>query len=169
MYDIIASHGMTVATYALIALAAGLGWIVKQIVSDVRVRTFLAKLGLHVKAACLEVAQTYTDEIRKASADGTLTDEEKAAAKALAMSKLRARLGWKGLLEVAKVLGIGGFFGWLGAKIGWAPAAKIGEQVDAFLAGEIESALAQLKADGLVASSSSGGADPFALEPGAPR
>lgn len=56
--------------------------------------------------AVREVAQLYVDEVRKARADGFLSDDEKAAAKAKALAKAKELLGASGLALIKAAFGV---------------------------------------------------------------
>lgn len=64
-----------------------------------------------------DVEATYVAELEAANADGVITAEEKAAAKAKAMAALKSYLGKKGLSELAALLGADSLDGFLGASI----------------------------------------------------
>lgn len=70
------------------------------------VQSMLARLIHEADAAVREVAQTYTDELVKASIDGSLTDEEKREARRRAVATLKANLGTKGWHRLMRILGI---------------------------------------------------------------
>ena len=61
-----------------------------------------------VMNAVREVSQTYVDTIRKARADGVLTDEEKAKAKQDAMKRAKELLGASGMALLKAAFGIKG-------------------------------------------------------------
>lgn len=94
----------------LIALLSWLAvWLAKMIQSKTQnsyLRGALIRLDDAIFTAVKGVTQTYVDAIKAASEDGTLTDNEKALAKAAAVSDARLLLGPKGLAALVKVLGI---------------------------------------------------------------
>lgn len=57
-----------------------------------------------VGAAVVEVAETYTEELKKANADGKLTDEEKKIARERAL-EIAKQLGAKSGLNVVNLIG----------------------------------------------------------------
>lgn len=65
----------------------------------------------------LEVAQTYTDGLKAAAADGTFTAHERAHAKAMALSKLKSNLGKRGPDRIERILGIESIDGWLATRV----------------------------------------------------
>jgi hypothetical protein len=112
-------------------LVALLAWLTTWVTSLIRAKvknTYLEGVLVRTNDAVLTavkmVAQTYVDEVRKAAADGALTDAEKAAAKQKAVAAAKAYLGPQGLDSLVKILGLDG------------------GSLDAYLAGKIEAAVA---------------------------
>jgi hypothetical protein len=113
----------TVLTVGLPWLGATIGkWVVAKTKSEVagRATDFAFEI-------VQEINQTVAAKIREASADGVITDAEKAQIKDAALSVFKSRLGTKGIAEIKGVLGI-------------EPSA-----LDGFLGGLIESAVHKLK------------------------
>ena len=118
MEDILV-HGQSVIYWALTALGLALAKYCWSRVSNDWVRAFLGRVYDEVNDAVREVYQTYVDAIRAKSADGTLTDAEKAEAKAMAVATAKANLGTKGLRRCMKMLGLKPeqLDSWLGTKV----------------------------------------------------
>lgn len=66
----------------------------------------LTRLDDAVVNAVKFVQQTVVDAIRDANKDGVITDVEKANIKQKAIDAVKSYLGKKGLLEIAKILGL---------------------------------------------------------------
>lgn len=108
------------------AVVAFLGWASIRLANWLKAKTkneylsgALVRLNDAVFSAVKEVEQTVVGAIRRAKADGKITDEEKAEIKAKAIAAVKSYLGAKGLLELAKVLGLDGaaLDALIGAKI----------------------------------------------------
>lgn len=106
--------GITVITMVFGAIGAVLA---RFHIQSAWLAGFLGRLLVEAKAATLEVSQTYTDAIKLASADGDLTDAEKAEAKRLALVTLKSNLGQKGLDRVKRILGIDSVDAWLSTHL----------------------------------------------------
>ncbi len=59
-----------------------------------------------LQAAVVSVGQTYVSAIKDASADGTLTPEEKRLARDMAIAKAKENIGPEGLRKLARILGV---------------------------------------------------------------
>lgn len=122
LVDFLSSPTGVVVLHWLVG-ASAFGWLLGKLlaryISNKTLRDLLTRLGWEVRAVVLEVHQTWAEDIKKGKADGKLTEEEKAHAKALALSKLKENLGKKGIARLAKVLGlhIDALDSWLGNKI----------------------------------------------------
>ncbi len=92
---VLAALGTLLSTYGVARLRAGY------------LRDLVARAWFEIQGAVLEVSQTFVDAIKAASKDGTLTEEEKAVAK--------ANIGRKGLARLARVLGVD-IESWLASK-----------------------------------------------------
>lgn len=90
----------TVVLLPLLARAVN-SWTKNQMVRGV-----LERLGVAVRAAVLEIGQTYADDAKKGQADGKWTAEEQKRARDMAIEAARDYLGPKGIRELVKVLGI---------------------------------------------------------------
>lgn len=98
------------------------GALVARLVVSIKsgyVQGVVQRAYAEVRDAVLMVHQTYVSEITAGKADGTLTDEEKAKAKADAIAAAKSYIGVKGLEALGRVLGldVSGVEGWLGGKV----------------------------------------------------
>lgn len=91
---------------ALAWLAAKGAQLISAKVQNEYLRGVLVRLDDAVFAAVREVQQVTVDAIKSGSADGTLTPEERDRVKQAALDSVKSHLGMKGLLELAKVLGL---------------------------------------------------------------
>lgn len=115
-------------------LTAGITWAGAKLVSLINAKTkneylkgALVRAEQAVQTAVLEVKQTYVDAIKEASADGTLTPQEAAAARMKALDKAKSYLGTSGLAMLINVLGMDS------------------SMLDSFIGGKIEAAVASGK------------------------
>ena len=104
-------------------------------------RTIVQRAYAEIVDAVLEVWQTYVSDLRKGRADGVLTDEERATAKARALAVARQNLGAKGLTRLARALGFGSLLG------------VDDDATSKWLATKVETAVAGLKSAGLMTGS----------------
>ena len=91
------------------------------------------RLSMLAEAIVRDLEVTLKPELAKATADGRLTADEFAKLKAIAVQRLKATLGDKGVEEVQGVLGIAA-----GAAV---------DSVNRHLSGVIEGAVVRVKAD----------------------
>jgi len=99
-------HGDQFLTWGLVTLASvGVAFLLKQIKSD-KVREIVGRALHEVGAAVWEVKQTYVDELKAASLDGKLTDEEKKAAMDKAIAIAKTNIGMKGLDRLGRILNL---------------------------------------------------------------
>jgi hypothetical protein len=68
----------------------------------------LVRVDDAVFTAVKDLQQTVVEQIKAASADGKITDDEKKQIKEKALAAVKSHLGTKGLAEAASVLGLGG-------------------------------------------------------------
>lgn len=115
MTDLFATYGPDAVAWVLAALGALLAKYVWQKMAAGYLADAAQRAWVEVQGAVLEVSQTYADAIRKGRADGSLTDKEKAEAKALAIGIAKSNIGTKGLARLARVLGVN-VDGWLASK-----------------------------------------------------
>jgi hypothetical protein len=94
-------------------LLAALSWLSLQIATFIkarvrseRLRGVLERVDDAVFVAVREVEQVFVSSLKSASADGALTPDERKSAKEAAVAAARSYLGAKGLVELARVLGI---------------------------------------------------------------
>lgn len=125
-----------VAPVLFTGLAMLLGWVLTQLGRKLGAQAGESKLAavgtrftLFAQAVVADLEATLKPELAKATADGELTQAEIAHLRTIALARLKALAGEKGLGELQAVIGIA------------AP------QVDAFLSGLIERAVATLPRD----------------------
>lgn len=114
-----ASEGSTVLYWVLAAVGALVSRFVLGLIKSQRVKLYVGRALTEVGDAVLDVCKTYVEAIKEARADGKLTDEEKAAAKKLAVDTAKRNIGRDGLERLAKVLGFDAatLDQWLGTKV----------------------------------------------------
>jgi len=91
---------------ALAWLAAKGAQLISAKVQNEYLRGVLVRLDDAVFVAIREVEQVTVEAIKSASADGTLTSEEREKVKQAALDSVKSHLGMKGLAELARVLGL---------------------------------------------------------------
>lgn len=117
LITLFSDHGVDALAWILSALAAlGVKYAWGKIKND-WARGVLDRAYAEIKAAVLEVAQVYADEIKDARADGKLTADERDDAKLKALTIAKANIGTKGLARLARVLGITSLDHWLANKV----------------------------------------------------
>lgn len=87
----------------LTALVFIIGWAMREAAKRAQNRDTLLEVVDNVEAAVRATKQTYVDAIKKASADGNLTDLEKAQAFALTKDTVMKTLGPVGLDAVKRL------------------------------------------------------------------
>jgi hypothetical protein len=101
--DLIQQYGTDVLGTAFAVLL----WLVGRTLSNhTFLKTMMERIVIEARAVVLEVEQTYVDGLAKGRADGELTSEEKAMARATALAALRANLGKKGLARLGRIVGL---------------------------------------------------------------
>lgn len=110
-------HGDDAITWVAVALAALVAKYVIAKIDNETVRKYVGRAWTEVKSAVAEVYQTYVAELKAASADGKLTDEEKAEAKKKAIALAKSNIGKKGLARLVRILGIDALDDWLGTQV----------------------------------------------------
>ena len=93
---------------ALTWAAAKLAQLIRAKVQNEYLKGVLVRLDDAVFTAVKDLQQTVVEQIKAASADGKITDEEKKQIKDKALAAVKSHLGTKGLAEAASVLGLGG-------------------------------------------------------------
>jgi hypothetical protein len=106
--QIIATYGESLATLIVSILGAIMTRFVWGKIQTDWARRLLERVYAEVIDAVLIVWQTYVSEIKAGSADGKLTDAERAEAKRRAVDTVVKNLGTSGLQRLAKILGFGG-------------------------------------------------------------
>lgn len=91
----------------------GLGYVSKLLADLIKAKTkneylsgVLVRLNTAVMDAVKAIEQSVVEEIKRASADGMITDAERLSIKQTALNSVKAYLGVKGLNEVGRVLGL---------------------------------------------------------------
>lgn len=120
-------------------LVTSLIWKVVSSVRNEYAKGVIQRAFTEVKSAVLAVHQTYVSEISIARADGKLTEAEKDLAKDMAVNEVKAYLGWRGLKALGRVLGLDA------------------SMLDSWLDGKVETAVAELKAGGMLPRGPSAG------------
>lgn len=112
----ILAHGDKFLMWALVFVGGLAASLILKMLKDGTAKQIVERALTEVGHAVLAVAQTYVSAIKEASADGILTAQEKAEAKAKAIALAKQNIGKEGLLKLAKILGVD-LDGWLGTKI----------------------------------------------------
>lgn len=119
VYSLVADYGPTVVAgvFTVIATVFALIWKKQSWARDMVVR-----VGVEVKAAVLEVEQTYIDELKKAKDPASeggveITKAEAVRAKDLAIAAVKRNIGIEGLRRLARILGITALDQWLGTHV----------------------------------------------------
>ena len=93
---------------ALTWAAAKLAQLIRAKVQNEYLKGVLVRVDDAVFTAVKNLQQTVVEQIKAASADGKITDDEKKQIKEKALAAVRSHLGTKGLTEAAAILGLGG-------------------------------------------------------------
>jgi hypothetical protein len=112
------SEWWNVASQAILALSpvllAALSWLSLQAAGLIKTRTkhenvkgTLLRLDDAVFVAVRQIQQVIVEQLKAASADGTLTAEERDQVKTATLDAVRSYVGPKGVLEICKILGLG--------------------------------------------------------------
>ena len=89
----------------------------RGLIKNTKINDIVGRALGEVRDAVREVYQTVVADLKAKSADGKLTDKEKADAKALAIKLVRENIGMKGLAALMRVLGLDDVDSWLGTKV----------------------------------------------------
>jgi len=111
------SEWWNVASQAILALSpvllAALSWLSLQAagliqakVKHENVRGTLLRLDDAVFVAVRQIQQVIVDQLKAASADGTLTADERRQVKVATLEAIRSYMGPKGILEICRILGL---------------------------------------------------------------
>jgi hypothetical protein len=93
---------------ALTWAAAKLAQLIRAKVQNEYLKGVLVRLDDAVFTAVKDIEQSVVEQIKEASADGKITDDEKKRIKEKALASVKSHLGTKGLAEVARILGLDG-------------------------------------------------------------
>ena len=132
---------------ALTWAAAKLAQLIRAKVQNEYLKGVLVRVDDAVFTAVKDLQQTVVEQIKAASADGKITDDEKKQIKEKALGAIRSHLGTKGLTEAANVLGLGG-----GA-------------LEGLLSSKVEAAVHDLRRATPVMSGAANGGSPSPLAP----
>lgn len=113
MYEFIAEQGYAVLSWVLAIVGTLLTRYVWRRIGNDYARGVVSRAYEEVRSAVLEVAQTYTSELKAGRADGRLTESEKTEAKQRAIARAKSNIGRKGLERLARVLDLESVEGWL--------------------------------------------------------
>lgn len=113
------ASGDTILFWVLATVGALIARLVIAQIGNATAAKYVGRALTEVGDAVLDTAKTYVEAIKKAAADGTLTAEEKAEAKARAIATAKANIGPAGLKRLANILGLdlAGLDKWLGTKV----------------------------------------------------
>lgn len=119
MSELLAEWGPRAVLFLFSGVAMLLTRYVYGLLKSEYVKRVISRALNEIQAAVMEVAQTYSDAIKKGRDDGKLTEEEKAKARSLAMTIARENIGLKGIRRLVRI-----FAGdrididkWLGNKV----------------------------------------------------
>lgn len=138
MLEFVATNAESMVAWVLGLVALLLTKYVWRSIGHQTARVILQRAWNEVADAVLETWQTYTSELKRARADGLLTETEKREAKRRAVEIAKSNIGVKGLKRLANVLGFSRFFG------------EADEKVSAWIESKTEVALAGLKSSGVL-------------------
>jgi hypothetical protein len=134
IWSAVVSYGPIVVTWALAALGLVGAWVLAKLGAAASTRSLFAELALHARDVVVAVTQVYVDQIKRARADGVLTEDEKATARAMAIAALKERL------SLRKLVALGG--GWLTKLFA---GSKWASKVESILGNAIETAVGDSK------------------------
>lgn len=114
-------HGDSAIMWVGTFVATLIATYVIALIHSERVRKYVGRAWVEVRAAVSEVYQTYVSALKEGAADGKLTDDEKAEAKRRAIAIAKGNIGKKGLDRLMRILGLpsaaDGLDGWLGTHV----------------------------------------------------
>ncbi len=134
---------------ALTWAAAKLAQLIRAKVQNEYLKGVLVRLDDAVFTAVKDMQQTVVEQIKAASADGKITDDEKKQIKEKALAAVKSHLGTKGLAEAAAILGLGG------------------SALEGLLSSKVEAAVHDLRRTAPAMTAHGGGASPLAPAPAA--
>ena len=101
----LAELGNTVLPWVATLVVGILGKYVWAKIGSDRIRGILDRATQEIFDAVVEVNQAYVSGIRKGREDGSLTQDEKDAARKMALDVAKSNLGPKGFMRLSRVLG----------------------------------------------------------------
>jgi Sec-independent protein translocase protein TatA len=155
MEDLIYSvltHGDHVLFWVLAVVGAFVARLVLGQIKAGKIQQVVGRALREVGDAVMMVGKTYVEALKAASADGTLTDAEKAEAKARAIAAAKKNIGVDGLKALGRILGLGdgddSLTHWLETKVESA-VASVGPKVvsTTLVAGEVSKTTTEVSAD----------------------
>lgn len=96
----------SLALFLLSLVGLALRQFVTTRIHNLKLRTSLTRLADATITAVRSVAQSYADDLKEASKDGRLTNDERRYARDMALRKLKQLLGDAGVKEVQEVFGL---------------------------------------------------------------
>jgi len=102
--EILSAVGLALLGAVGVALRA---WLAEKVKSEL-LKGGLLRVTDAALTAVQSVAQSYSDDLKAASADGKLTADERQAARDQALQRMKHLLGEAGLSEVQRVFGVYG-------------------------------------------------------------
>lgn len=103
--DLISAAALAALALIAVVLAFGVNWLKAKTGSELLAR-ILRGITTAARIAVQEVWVTYVKALKEASADGTLTDDEKLEARARAIALVKSFLGAKGIALLLRETGI---------------------------------------------------------------
>jgi hypothetical protein len=116
MSELVITYGDKATQLAFVVINALLVRFIFSMIDSTIIRRYVDALWDEIRAAVLEVEQTYVSALKLANGDGVLTNAEKAEAKRMAIKIAKANFGAKGLARLARAFGMD-MDGWIGNKI----------------------------------------------------
>ncbi len=136
---------------ALTWAAAKLAQLIRAKIQNEYLKGVLVRIDDAVFTAVKDLQQTVIEQLKAASADGKLTDDEQKQLKEKALAAVKSHLGTKGIAEAAAILGLGG------------------SALDGLLSSKVEGAVHDLRrtASAMNGATHGGAASPLAPAPAA--
>ena len=106
MLHLIAEHGEAIVSLVVTVLGTIMSRFFWSKLKGDRARNVLQRAYAEVMDAVLLVSQTYVSEIKRHSADGVLTEDERHEARRRAVETVLKNLGETGVARLGRVLGL---------------------------------------------------------------
>lgn len=118
VWDLLVEYGPKVLVWVLAAIGGLIARHVATLTKKVWAQGIISRAWAEIRDAVEEVSQVYVDAIRKARADGKLTEEEKEEAKRMAIESFKSNFGGEEALKrLARALGIADAMSWVESKL----------------------------------------------------